>query len=131
VALHCQIIDVEQRVERCAPWHLVEPQRDRAAHPLARDDIQSGELGECLEHGAQLGSLEVQGDRFVVGGKIGVGAGFGRSAQALAWRQRHWRAFEDRRAGGFVACLVGRSSSQRDGALGSIVKATCVGWHAA
>ena len=40
VTLHRETVDVEQGIERGAPRHLVEPQRDGAAHSFARDDVQ-------------------------------------------------------------------------------------------
>jgi hypothetical protein len=93
VTLHCQTIDIEQGVERSAPRHLVEPQRHRASNPVAGDDVQAGELRECIQYRAQFGTLEVQRDR-LIGRQTVVRRRGRRVAEALRRGKRHGWTFE-------------------------------------
>ena len=52
--LHCQPIDLQQRIKSATPGHLVQAQADPAANFIAGDNIQAGEFGKCLKRRRQI-----------------------------------------------------------------------------
>ena len=60
VLAHVEALRLHDDVERLVPRHIFEPQREVALHGVARDDVQSREVGDHLQHRAHVDVLEVE-----------------------------------------------------------------------
>ena len=60
VLAHVQALGLHDDVERLVPWNVLEPQRQAAGDRVAGDDVETGEVGDHLQHGAHFDVLEVE-----------------------------------------------------------------------
>ena len=60
VLAHVQSLGLENDVERLIPGDILQPQREVAGHGVARDDVQTREVGDDLKDGTHFDVLEVE-----------------------------------------------------------------------
>ncbi len=60
VLAHVEAFRLHDDVERLVPRNVLQAQREAAAHRVARDDVEPGEVGDHLQHRPHLDVLEVE-----------------------------------------------------------------------
>ncbi|MEJ0002483.1 MAG: hypothetical protein WDN30_00755 [Pararobbsia sp.] len=113
-----QPMRIEQCFERVPPRHALDVQRDRTAHAIGEKQIESGKIGERLEHQRQRRLVEIERDGLVVGyrdreatARRPAISGDVRIAHHLRSERRRQRW--QRRQGGIVTRLFSSCSHRR------------------
>ena len=129
-----KLVGAQDDVERLVPRHVAQRDVHRALNRRIDDDVQTADLGERAEHGAQVGALEVEADR--VAGEArgaappapagtcaaGAACGLRRGACACATAAGSWRRARRRPALPDGAPALSASSAPRSGSADRLVE---------